>query len=114
MVALCDSEDFETRRAAAGALAILSSFENSAVAIGGQNRVVETLLEMAADENVELQHRAVETIKNLARDSRDVALALVDGGAVPVLAAVAQSRVQPVALACFDALSALAAVASAK
>jgi hypothetical protein len=66
MVAFCDSEDFETRRAASGAIAILSSTKKGVQAILKQPRFEEIIVELARDENEDIQKRTFEIIKNCA------------------------------------------------
>ena len=82
VTALCDSEDFETRRAASGCLAILSSTVSGAKAVSKQNRVVEILGELLESGKVELVHRGVETVKNLLVADSALANRFVDSGLV--------------------------------
>ncbi|KAJ3064585.1 Dipeptidyl aminopeptidase [Podochytrium sp. JEL0797] len=70
MIMLCDVEDYETRRAASGALAILSSHPDACRLIVGDARGVDTIVGLLfgeeEDANPELVHRAVEVCKNVA------------------------------------------------
>ncbi|KAJ1332617.1 hypothetical protein BSLG_008246 [Batrachochytrium salamandrivorans] len=85
MVALSDSEDFATRRAASGALAVLSSHPDAAIHIARQNRALTILIELAKEDSPELQHRAIETIKNITFASEDCTRKLMSEGVVEVL-----------------------------
>ncbi|KAI8914606.1 armadillo-type protein [Gorgonomyces haynaldii] len=71
MVALMDSDDFETRRASAGCVAILSSTKQGAMAVAKQKRFNDIVGDLLADENPEILHRAVEIVKNMAQFKMD-------------------------------------------
>ncbi|KAI9104630.1 armadillo-type protein [Phlyctochytrium arcticum] len=108
-VALTDSEDYPTRRAAAGALAILSSSENACRLIMEESRGLEVVLGMVAEEekNGEIQHRGVECIKNLARANADFARRLEAAGAVKALKHLMVAHDEQVAHGAVEALSGL-------
>lgn len=73
LLALADVEDLATRRAAGGALAMLTECSDAAVeAVVKRDRGVEILLELAGDENEELRHRGVVCIKNLVSAEGEV------------------------------------------
>ena len=66
MVALCDDDDFPTSRAASGFLAVVSSETAVVPKLLKQKRcqdILKKLLE--GDDKIELQHRAIETVKNI-------------------------------------------------
>lgn len=64
-IALCDDDDQPTRRAASGLIAILSSEPMSAPIITKQKRFDEIFVGLLKSGDVELQHRAIEVVKNL-------------------------------------------------
>ncbi|CAG8483514.1 11619_t:CDS:1 [Paraglomus brasilianum] len=65
-LALSDVDDFETRRAASGALAILSTSPDVCQMIADRPRGVDVVLDLLNDESPELMHRAAEIFKNMA------------------------------------------------
>ena len=65
LLALADVEKLETRRAAGGALAMLTDWEGAADAILDKERGVEILLSMCTEERDELKHRGFACIKNV-------------------------------------------------
>jgi hypothetical protein len=70
MTALSDDEDFPTRRAASGALAVLSSDPESIPLLVQQTRFFEIVLNLLQDQQVELVHRGAELIKNIFVDDK--------------------------------------------
>jgi hypothetical protein len=70
MTALSDDEDFPTRRAASGALAVLSSDPDSISLLVQQTRFFEIVLNLLQDEQLELVHRGAELIKNVFVDAK--------------------------------------------
>jgi hypothetical protein len=66
MLALADVEDTPTRRASAGALAIITGFEGAVKQILSRDRGVLILLNLCGDEDDGVVHRGVACIKNLA------------------------------------------------
>ncbi|KAI9862117.1 MAG: hypothetical protein M1813_004892 [Trichoglossum hirsutum] len=67
LLALADVEDYETRRAAGGALAMLTENKYGVQALLRRDRGVEILLEMCREEGDELRHRGVVCIRNVVR-----------------------------------------------
>ncbi|KAI5847321.1 armadillo-type protein [Morchella snyderi] len=65
LLALADSEDLATRRAAGGALAMLTEWDKACEAIMNRERGVEILLTMVSEDNEEVRHRGVVCIRNL-------------------------------------------------
>jgi len=65
LLALTDSEDFATRRAAGGALASLTEWDTAVNAILERDRGVKLLLAMCMDDGEELRHRGVVCILNV-------------------------------------------------
>jgi len=66
MLALSDVDDFETRRAASGALAILSTSPDVCQMIADRPRGIDVVLDLLKDESSELMHRAAEIFRNMA------------------------------------------------
>jgi len=77
-IGLSDVEDHETRRAASGCLAIMSSNEKICRHLKNEKITLEVLITLLGDKP-ELQHRAVEVIKNLS-SYPDIAKWLVESG----------------------------------
>jgi protein unc-45 len=65
LVALADVEDLATRRAAGGALAMLTEWDTAVEAVLKRERGVELLLALCKDENEEVRHRGVVCVRNL-------------------------------------------------
>lgn len=65
LLALADSEDLATRRAAGGALAMLTEWDKACEAVINRERGVEILLGMVGDNNEEVRHRGVVCLRNL-------------------------------------------------
>ncbi|KAF9877813.1 hypothetical protein CkaCkLH20_04948 [Colletotrichum karsti] len=65
LLALADAEDEGTRSAAGGALAALTGHENVVQAIVDRERGVKVVLDMCADDNEDLRHRAGFIIYNM-------------------------------------------------
>ncbi|OLN92045.1 Ring assembly protein 3 [Colletotrichum chlorophyti] len=65
LLALADAEDEGTRSAAGGALAALTAHENVVQAIVDRERGVKVILDMCADNNEDLRHRAGFIIYNM-------------------------------------------------
>lgn len=77
LLALADVEDLATRRAAGGALAMLTEWDAAVTAItdqmpGATPRGVKVLLDMCADENDELKHRGFVCLANVINAPGDV------------------------------------------
>lgn len=65
LLALADVEDLATRRAAGGALAMLTEWDKAVEAVLGKERGVKILLGMCADESEEMKHRGLVCVLNL-------------------------------------------------
>lgn len=65
LLALTDSEDFATRRAAGGAMASLTEWDTAVNAILERDRGVNLLLRLCGEEQEELRHRGVVCVLNL-------------------------------------------------
>lgn len=71
MLALADVDDTPTRRASAGALAIITGFEGAVKQILARDRGVLILLNLCRDKDEGVVHRGVACIKNLAWTDAD-------------------------------------------
>lgn len=65
LLALADVEDFATRRAAGGALAMLTEWDAACAAVLDKEKGVKILLGMCEDESTEMRHRGVVCLLNL-------------------------------------------------
>ncbi|GJD01822.1 hypothetical protein ColKHC_10647 [Colletotrichum higginsianum] len=65
LLALADAEDEGTRSAAGGALAALTGHENVVQAVVERERGVKVILDMCADDNEDLRHRAGFIVYNM-------------------------------------------------
>ena len=65
LLALADAEDFETRRAAGGALASLTEWDTAVNAILERDRGVHILLALCQEDSEELRHRGVVCVLNV-------------------------------------------------
>jgi protein unc-45 len=65
MIALADAEDFATKRAASGSLAVLSSMPSKTSLLMDTARMHEILVSLLDDSSEEILHRAVEICKNV-------------------------------------------------
>jgi len=73
LLALADVEDFATRRAAGGALAMLTEYDGAVLAILDRERGVEILLGLCGeDEEEEIVHRGVVCLRNVICASGEV------------------------------------------
>jgi protein unc-45 len=78
---MCDVEDLPTRRAASGALAILSMSETACRALAQEGRGVQVILGLLEEEEDEgVVHRCVEVVKNMARVGPALVGKLVSAG----------------------------------
>ncbi|CAG8502079.1 4809_t:CDS:1 [Scutellospora calospora] len=78
LVALSDVDDFETRRAASGTLAILSTSPDVCKMIVDRPRGIEILKELISEKSVEMQHRSAECFKNISKVSKEMCQRLVE------------------------------------
>ena len=65
LLALADMDDLATRRAAAGALAMLSEWDSAAEAIVNRKQGINILLELCSESSEELRYRGVACIHNI-------------------------------------------------
>jgi hypothetical protein len=65
LLALADAEDFETRRAAGGALASLTEWDTAVNAILERDRGVRILLALCQEDEEEIRHRGVVCVLNV-------------------------------------------------
>lgn len=65
LLALADAEDFATRRAAGGAVAMLTEWDKACEAVAGRERGIRIVLDMVAEDNDEIRHRGVVVLRNL-------------------------------------------------
>ncbi|OBT98148.1 hypothetical protein VE01_03754 [Pseudogymnoascus verrucosus] len=65
LLALADSEDLATRRAAGGALASLTQWDTAVTAILGRERGVAILLKLCKEDEEDLRHRGVVCVSNM-------------------------------------------------
>ncbi|TPX43689.1 hypothetical protein SeMB42_g03247 [Synchytrium endobioticum] len=108
LVALSDAEDFETRRAASGALAILSQHPNACRNINVEGRGPEIAAStLEPDVEVDVQLRGIEIVKNMAAAGPEVAKKLIAHGALGKLKRLLASDNQGVALGAAATLNAL-------
>lgn len=74
LLALADAEDFATRRAAGGALAMLTEWDAAAKAVLEHDRSVQILLDMCCDENEEMKHRGLVCVMNIVSAPGEVGI----------------------------------------
>ncbi|CAG8674052.1 10359_t:CDS:1, partial [Acaulospora morrowiae] len=77
LLALSDVEDFETRRASSGALAILSTSPNVCKMIVERPRGIDLLKDLMSEQSIEIQHRCVEIIKNMTKVNKEMVEILI-------------------------------------
>jgi hypothetical protein len=65
LLALADAEDLATRRAAGGALAMLTEWDAAAKAVLEHERGLDILLQMCCDEGDEIKHRGLVCVLNI-------------------------------------------------
>ena len=92
VVALADVEDFETRRAASGILAILSCTKQGCKAMGVHDRFSQVLKEMVKDSNSEILHRGLECLKNLVKQCPSESRQMLDEAVMRSVMATCQRR----------------------
>jgi len=78
LCALADADDEATRRAAAGALAMLSEWEGGAAAVLARERAVAIVLGLVQDPSDEIRHRGVVVLANLVGAGGGVGARAVD------------------------------------
>ncbi|CAH1758267.1 10349_t:CDS:1 [Entrophospora sp. SA101] len=106
LVALSDVDDFETRRAASGCLAILSTDQNVCKMILERPRGLLTLKDLLDEQSVELQHRSVECLKNIAStNNKEMVEKLVESGIhKKLIELVKRNKEQVVTATCVETL----------
>jgi hypothetical protein len=72
LLALADAEDYATRCAAGGALAMLTEWDRAATAVLEHQRGVSILLDLCTDDTDEVKHRGLVCILNLVSAPGDV------------------------------------------
>lgn len=72
LIALADAEDTRTRRAAGGALAMITEFETCITAILDRERGLDVLLGLCQDDDAGCVHRGVVCIQNIVLTDGDV------------------------------------------
>jgi protein unc-45 len=72
LLALADVEDMPTRRAAGGALAMLTEYDAAASAVLDRARGVEILLDLCGDDEGELSHRGLVCVRNMTCATGDI------------------------------------------
>lgn len=112
LLALADSEDLATRRAAGGALASLTEWDTAVTAILARERGVSILLKLCKEDEEDLRHRGVVCVSNMLNapgDGGEKALAKVkEAGGVEALTECAKkSRSQEVLETTVEALQKL-------
>ena len=97
LLGLADMDDLATRRAAAGALAMLSEWDAAAKAIVERDKGVKILLHLCAEESEEMRYRGIACIHNLlispaefGRKGRQ--LVQVEGGVAIIKSMLRESR----------------------
>lgn len=106
LLALSDVEDFETRRAASGALAILANSPGTCSMIVKENGYQRVSQLLAEDENVEVQHRGVEIVRCLLEHgTKEAATSMAQQGVhIKLVHIVKNCKVQPVRGAAMEVL----------
>ncbi|KAJ3112376.1 hypothetical protein HDU96_004621 [Phlyctochytrium bullatum] len=113
MVALCDSEDYETRRAAFGAIAILSASPDACRLLIDESKgldvvgdALKTVTRDGGDEeeNPEILHRAVECAKNMAAAGAGYCLKIEAAGLVRPLRELVKHPMKEICLSVLETL----------
>ncbi|KAJ3091832.1 hypothetical protein HK100_007095 [Physocladia obscura] len=108
MIMLCDVDDYETRRAASGALAILSASPDACRLIVADSRGLDTIVGLLFGEeenaNPELLHRGVEICKNIAAVGGSISQRLEGAGIVKLLRGLVLNPVQEISYGAVEAL----------
>jgi hypothetical protein len=113
LLALTDADDFPTRRAAGGALAMLTEFDAAIAAVLDRPRGVELLLGLCQEDDDALVHRGVVCVRNLTSvatgdiGTRARAAVQSAAGIAILTACIKKSKSQPVLEAAVEALKPL-------
>jgi len=97
LCALTDMEDLPTRRAAGGALAMLTEWDTACEAVLGRKRGVKNVLGLCEDESEEVRHRGIVVMRNLVNAPGKIGkkgreAVKMDGGEVVVRKLVVESK----------------------
>lgn len=97
LCALMDVEDLPTRRAAGGALAMLTEWDTACEAVLGRERGVKNVLSLCGDESEEVRHRGIVVVWNLVNAPEEIGkrgreAVKKDGGEVVVRKLVVESK----------------------
>lgn len=99
LLAFTDADDFETRRAAGGAMAMLTDYDAAIAAVLDRARGVELLLGLCQEDDDALVHRGVACVANLTNASGDIGArakaAVRDAGGIDILAACLKKSSNP-------------------
>lgn len=112
LLALADSEDLATRRAAGGALASLTEWDTAVTAVLERERGVDILLKLCKEDEEDLRHRGVVCVSNMLNAPGDraekAAAKMKEAGGVEALKECARkSRSQEVLETTVEALQKL-------
>ncbi|KAJ3226753.1 hypothetical protein HK099_004171 [Clydaea vesicula] len=106
-IALSDSENFETQRAASGCLAILSSNEYCCRFIGESEKNIEIIIRLCeVGVNFELVHRGVEILKNFCY-YEDLGKKLLKLGVVDLFRRLMKCEVKEIAVIAIEGITLL-------
>lgn len=98
LLALADAEDFATRKAAGGALAMLTEWDKACEAVVARERGIAIVLGMVAEDDEEIRHRGVVVLRNLVCGAGTYAERVKSEGGVDILREALKSTRQPVVL----------------
>ncbi|RWS10668.1 Protein unc-45-like protein [Dinothrombium tinctorium] len=97
LVVLCEDDDIETAKAAAGALAMLTHVSSKAChKIFDAKRWFEILLMLVSSKDAEFQHRGVYIVNNLIQNDRTIAEKIVETNIFEVLMAIVRPEVDDI------------------
>ncbi|CAI7593548.1 unnamed protein product [Penicillium bialowiezense] len=112
LLALTDADDFATRRAAGGALAMLTDFDAAIAAVLDRARGVELLLGLCQEDDDALVHRGVVCVRNLSVATGDIGSRAKEavrtaGGIETLTACIKKTKTQAVLQIAVEALKPL-------
>lgn len=97
LTVLCEEDDLDTAKAAAGALAMLTSVSEKACSkVFNAKRWFEILLMLTSSEDAELRHRGVVIVRNMICSSKEVAEKVVETLLFKVLMAIVRPEVDDI------------------
>jgi hypothetical protein len=113
LLALADVDDLATRKAAGGALAMLTEWDAAVEAVLAREKGVKILLGMCADENEEMRHRGAVCCANLVNAPGDIGVkgqeaVKKEGGAEILRNMVKETRVRDIVVVGIEVLKMLA------